>query len=342
MFFVTQWNKMSEKLMVPQDWDVRHLRVASEAAGVTLWSWNIESNEIALDDRACAMWGVASDRIVSFEDLSAHIHPEDLDRVHAAFSATREVAGRYEIDFRILHEDDVRWISARGRGDDEGIVGRIMFGVFLDVTGRKLAEEGRELLANEMSHRVKNLFAIAGALTMISARSAATPAEMAADLSRRLVALGRAHELVRPSLTEQKKAASLSDLLALLLAAYDDRGIVGDRIRLSVPDVLVGEGSITTLALIIHELATNSLKYGALSRVPGVLEIAATVDEREVILVWTETGGPLIGSTRGQPGFGSKLIRSSVSGQLGGNIQFEWLPGGVVVTLRLSKAGLGA
>jgi PAS domain-containing protein len=93
---------MSKELIVPQDWDVRRLRIASEAAGVTLWSWNIESNEIALDDRACAMWGVAPDRIVSFEDLSAHIHPEDLDRVRAAFSATREIAGPYEIDFRIF------------------------------------------------------------------------------------------------------------------------------------------------------------------------------------------------------------------------------------------------
>ena len=333
---------MDNEMLEPRDWDARRLRIATEAAGVTLWSWNTETDDIALDDRACGMWGVPTNRAVTFEDLSAHIHPEDLDRVRASFAATREVAGPYEIDFRILHEDDIRWISARGRGDDEGIIGRLMFGVFLDVTERKLAEEGRELLANEMSHRVKNLFAIAGALTMISARGAATPQEMAADLSRRLMALGHAHELVRPSLSEQKKAASLGDLLALLLAAYDDRGVVGDRIRLSVPDVLVGEGSITTLALIIHELATHSLKYGALSQVLGLLEIACSADEREVILVWTETGGPPVAAPHGQPGFGSKLIRNSVSGQLGGSIQFAWPPEGVVVTLRLNRARLGA
>jgi len=333
---------MNAHTMTPQTWDTRRLRIATEAAGVALWSWNTATDEIALDDRACALWGVAADGQATFEDLSAQIHPEDFDRVRAAFSATRELSGAYEIDFRILHEDSVRWISARGRGDDEGIIGHLMFGVFLDVTERKLAEEGRELLANEMSHRVQNLFAIAGALTRISARGAATPGEMATDLCRRLLALGHAHELVRPSMTEQKKAAPLGDLLGRLLAAYDDRGVVGDRIRISAPDVLVGEGSITTLALIIHELATNSIKYGSLSRVSGHLEICCTVHDREVILVWTETGGPAIAAARGQPGFGSKLIGNSVSGQLGGTIQFTWPPEGVVVTLRLSKARLGA
>src|SRR6185436_9168079 len=136
-----------------------------------------------------------------------------------------------EIDFRILHRGDVRWISARGRGDDQNIIGRIMFGVFLDVTVRKLAEEAREMLANEMSHRVKNLFAIAAALTVIASRAAETPKEMARDLTARLVALGRAHDLVRPVLGEQKRAAPLDGLLAVLLAAYYDKGKIGSRIR---------------------------------------------------------------------------------------------------------------
>lgn len=85
-----------------------------------------------------------SNGLVTFEGLSARIHPQDLDRVRAAFAATRDMLGAYEIDFRILHGDEVRWISARGRGEDQGIVGRIMFAIFLDVSQRKLAEEARE------------------------------------------------------------------------------------------------------------------------------------------------------------------------------------------------------
>jgi two-component sensor histidine kinase len=131
-------------------------------------------------------------------------------------------------------------------------------------------------------------------------------------------------------------------LLGLLLAAYDDKGTIGDRIRVSGPEVLVGEASITALALVIHELATNSLKYGALSGASGVLELSCTVDDREVVLTWKETGGPPIKASPGQLGFGSKLISHSVSGQLGGAIKFAWPSEGAVVTLRLNKGRLGA
>ncbi len=127
-----------------------------------------------------------------------HIHPADRDRVRAAFNATRSIVGPYEIDFRIMIGDELKWISARGQGDDEGMVQRLMFGIFIDVTGRKQAEESRELLAGEMSHRVKNLLTIASGLTAISSRSTTTTNDMARELTQRLTALGRAHDLVRP------------------------------------------------------------------------------------------------------------------------------------------------
>jgi two-component sensor histidine kinase len=323
-------------------WHAGQLRIATDAAGVALWSWNVDTDEIALDERAHRLWGIpVFDGLVTFEALSARIHPEDLDRVRAAFTATREIFGAYETDFRILHHGLVRWISARGRGDDQGIVGRIMFGVFLDVSERKNAEEEREMLANEMSHRVKNLFTIAAALTHISARSAVTPAAMAEDVVQRLVALSNAHDLVRLSLTHQRKAADLGGLLAVLLAAYDDKGTIGDRIHVSVPDVLVGEGSITTVALVVHELATNSLKYGALSTPGGTLSLDGTALDGEVTLVWTERGGPPVAAQRGPDGFGSKLIKRSIVDHLGGSITFDWPREGAIGSLRVSQARLG-
>ena len=183
-----------------QVWDAERLRMATDAAGVALWSWNVDTDEIAMDERAHALWGVSSSRRqVTFEDLSARIHPADLDRVRTAFQDTRKVMGAYDLDFRILNGNAVRWVSARGQGADLGIVARIMFGVFLDVTERKQAEEVREMLAGEMSHRVKNLFAIASSLTTLAARSATSTTEMARDLTQRLAALGRAHDLIRPS-----------------------------------------------------------------------------------------------------------------------------------------------
>ena len=333
---------MSRETTTPSIWDAGRLRIATDAAGVALWAWNVDTDDIAMDERAHRLWGVApDDGVVTFEELSARIHPEDLNRVRAAFTATRDILCPFEIDFRIMDGQEVRWVAARGQGDDHGMVGRRMFGIFLDVTDRKLAEEDREMLAGEMSHRVKNLFAIAAGLTQIASRSAATANEMADDLTKRLIALGEAHELVRPTLVNQRKAVSLDKLLAVLLGAYDDKGVVGDRIRVCVPEMLVGEGSITTLALVVHELATNSLKYGALSRANGTLDVSCTEDDDEAIIVWMETGGPPVDAVRGQPGFGSKLVHRSIVRQLGGSIAFDWPPDGVVVTLRVSKARLG-
>jgi two-component sensor histidine kinase len=333
---------MSQETTAPPVWDANRLRIATNAAGVALWAWNVDTDDIAMDERAHRLWGVTpDDGVVTFEELSARIHPEDINRVRAAFTATRDMLGAFEIDFRIMDRQEVRWVAARGQGDEEGMVGGRMFGIFLDVTERKLAEEDRELLAGEMSHRVKNLFAIAAGLTQIAARSAVTPEEMAADLTQRLIALGEAHELVRPTLLNERKAANLDQLLAVLLGAYDDKGTVGDRIQIRVPEMVVGEGSITTLALVVHELATNSLKYGALSRASGTLIVSCTEDDDEAIIVWTETGGPPVAAVRGQPGFGSKLVHRSIVRQLGGSITFDWPPDGVVVMLRVSKARLG-
>jgi two-component sensor histidine kinase len=318
-------------------WNVEHLRLAIEAAGVTLWSWNVDTDELTMDGRAFDLWGLRRSKTVTFEDLSAHIHPADRDRVRAAFAATRAIVGPYEIDFRIMVGDDVRWISARGQGDDAGIVNRIMFGIFIDVTGRKQAEEGNELLAGEMSHRVKNLLAIASGLTAITSRSTSSTVDMARELTQRLTALGRAHDLVRPIPGHEGKAALLGDLLSVLLAPYDDMGAFSGRVRVSVPRMGVGEASATTLALVIHELATNSLKYGALSAETGTLDVSCAQPDSEVVIVWTERGGPPVTAPADAGGFGSKLVTRSMTNQLGGSIERQWLKEGVVVTIKIRK-----
>ncbi len=327
----------------PLLWEPKNLVRAVEAAGVTLWSWNVDTDALAMDDRAYDLWGIPRETDVCFEDLSAHIHPADRDRVRAAFNATRAILGAYEIDFRIMIGDELKWISARGQGDDEGIVHRLMFGIFIDVTGRKQAEEGRELLAGEMSHRVKNLLAIASGLTAITSRSTSTTEEMARELTLRLTALGRAHDLVRPLAHQtQEPSALLGDLLTVLLAPYDDLGAFSGRIRVSVPRMSVGESATTIVALIVHELATNSLKHGALSVDTGTLDVSCSAHDEAVTLVWTESGGPKVKPPTGLGGYGSKLVERSVAGQLRGSIEYDWAEDGVVITLRVDPQRLSA
>jgi two-component sensor histidine kinase len=325
-------------------WQVDDLHHAIRAAGVALWSWNVDDDSFKMDEQAFRLWGVPWTEHVTFEMLSAHVHPADRDRVRGAFLATRDTSGSYEIDFRIMIDDEVRWISARGEGGDtpDGGIGHCVFGIFIDVTGRKQAEEGHELLAGEMSHRVKNLLAIASGLTEITSRSTTTSVEMARELTQRLTALGRAHDLVRPLPGHEGKAALLGDLLAVLMAPYDETEAFGGRIRVAVQRMGVGEKAATTLALIVHELATNSLKYGALSAAEGSLDIASTSEENETVIVWTERGGPRVEPPAAAAGYGSKLVRRSIAGQLGGSIAHDWSAAGLTVTLRMSSARLSA
>jgi two-component sensor histidine kinase len=312
------------------------------AAGVGLWWWNVETNEMAMDQRAYELWDLCGGIVVTFNDLSAKIHPKDLDRVRAAFVSTRAIVGPYEIDFRILSDDDIRWVSARGQGSDADIRHNVMRGIFLDVTGRKQAEEANQLLAGEMSHRVKNLLLVASQLAQITSRSAATTADMAQDLSKRLTALGRAHDLVRPKGGRPVEAALLGDLLTVLLQAYDDTDGTMGRIRIAVPRMDIGEAAATTLALVVHELATNSLKYGALSTECGTLDVRCAVPDGDVVVVWTEQGGPPVIEPSAPAGFGSELIRRSMARQLGGSIAFDWAAEGLIVTLRMRRDRLVA
>jgi two-component sensor histidine kinase len=321
------------------EWDPKHLRQALDAAGVALWSWNVDTDEFVMDEHGFDLWDLPPRPSVVFEDLSAKIHPADRDKVRAAFAATRGIVGAYEIDFRIIIDETIRWISSRGQGDDADIQGRTMFGVFLDITERKQAEEGHELLAGEMSHRVKNLLSIATALTGITSRSTQSVDEMAKELTMRLGALGRAHDLVRPVPGRKENGALLGDLITIVLAPYDDAPTpFSGRIRVSVPRMSVGEAGATALAMALHELATNSVKYGALSSVKGTLDVAALVKESEVVVAWTERGGPPVKSpTARAEGFGSKLLARSIKSQLGGSVEHQWCEEGAIVTLHLSK-----
>ncbi len=326
----------------PLQWDVKHLRLAIQAAGAALWSWNVDTNHFTMDDTGFILWDLPVRPFVCFEDLSSQIHPADRDRVRAAYAATRAIVGPYEIDFRILIDQEVRWISARGQGDDADILGRTMFGIFINVTGRKQAEEAHELLAGEMSHRVSNLLSIASALTTVTSRSATTTADMARELTSRLSALGRAHELVRPVPGRRENGALLGDLISILLAPYDSDGQFSGRIRVSVPRMSIGESGATTLALVLHELATNSMKYGALSAEAGTLDVSCVAEEAEIVLVWTERGGPVVEAPTTPGGFGSLLLRRSVTAQLSGQIEHNWSAEGVIITLRMDKDRLAA
>ena len=212
-----------------------------------------------------------------------------------------------------------------------------MFGIFLDVTQRKQAEEANELLAGEMSHRVKNLLQIATALTRITSRSAATKEDMAHELTDRLMALGRAQDLVRP-VPGRKNEATLSWRPHLNSAcAVRREGSQRSNSRLGAQDergrrIEYGVGA--WLSMNWQPTRQNTARCRSQA---ALWTCRAMRNGDEVVVMWTERGGPPVVAPAMLEGFGSKLVHRSMAAQLGGTIAFDWSEEGVVVTLRMSK-----
>ncbi len=206
-----------------------------------------------------------------------------------------------------------------------------------DITDRKRTQEQQTLLLREMSHRVKNLFAVVGGLVTLSARSARTPDDMAAAVRDRLAALTRAHELTRPGLLGGKdsvgQATTLHALIRAIFAPYTSGQSGGGGLALSGADLPIGSNAVTNLALLLHELATNAAKYGALSSPAGAVQIDCSVVNNALSLIWKERGGPPLEKQPNSEGFGGVLSRRIVSAQFGGELSKEWAREGLVVRL---------
>ena len=207
---------------------------------------------------------------------------------------------------------------------------------FIDISERKHNEEQQELLLREMDHRVKNLFAIVGGMVTLSARSATTPMELAQTIQGRLHALASAHHLIRPrhSVAEvTKRETTLGELVRRVLSPYVELAGTGDSARTEIdgPEIAVGSESATNVALVVHELATNAAKYGALSVPGGRVHVSWAVTKDRLVLSWEEADGPVITGPPEQEGFGSVLARTSVSSGLRGDLNFHWNPTGLVV-----------
>ena len=258
----------------------------------------------------CPMADVLSGAIPEARDVEVHIERPDGTRI-AALANIRPVKNQ--------------------RGDITGAINS-----FIDITERKHHEEQQELLLKEMDHRVKNLFAIVGGMVTLSARSATTPKELAETVRGRLGALASAHLLIRPghSVAEAiKQTTTLGELVRKVLSPYAGPAGTGDSARTEIegPEIAVGAEAATNVALVVHELATNAAKYGALSVPGGRVHISWAVAKGRLAFSWEEKDGPVITGPPEREGFGSVLARKSVSGNLRGDLTFHWNPAGLVV-----------
>ncbi|WP_297297266.1 PAS domain S-box protein [uncultured Methylovirgula sp.] len=209
-----------------------------------------------------------------------------------------------------------------------------------DITERKRAEEKSQLVLREINHRVKNLFSVASGMLSVSARSAATPSELAAAVRGRLTAMARAQELILPDLsgdlTSGIKTATFAELARAILSPFEDARAGTKRVQIEGPDVTLGPSAVTNLALLLHEFATNAAKYGALSESSGKVKVAWRATGETLQLDWAERNGPPLTAKAGEAtGFGSVLIDRIVCDQLGGKIVRHWKPEGLAIEVGL-------
>jgi PAS domain S-box-containing protein len=218
---------------------------------------------------------------------------------------------------------------------------------FVDITERRRAQEQQDLLLRELNHRIKNLFAITDGMIALGARSATTPKEYAASLSSRLHALALAHEMILPSLpgnaSPRAESIKLDSLLEKILSPYAGKQVGSDKSRIIThgPAIALGPQTVTTFALIMHELATNSAKYGSLSVEQGSLRITWSCDNDTLVLKWEEIGGPAVTGPPNSEGFGTVVSNHSVRVQLGGTLTHMWNRAGLSVELSAPLERLG-
>ncbi|WP_022684788.1 PAS domain-containing protein [Sphingomonas phyllosphaerae] len=274
------------------------------------------------------------------EAWNGMFHADDQERAWAAWRHALGTGEPYQIEYRLRHHDGTyRWVLGRALPirDAAGTITR-WFGTCTDIHQQRLAMEEREIVSQELSHRIKNIFSVVAGLVHLTGRTHPPLAGLLGELRQRITALGRAHDFVRPHSDQSRPSVrqdSLHGLLEELFIPYQSRS--GERFTIKGDNVVVDDRAATPLALIFHELATNASKYGALSSIDGRVTMIVTDTGRDVVLLWHEQGGPTLHDAPTQHGFGSQLIEMSAKRQLGGTLVREWHADGLRVEVRVPR-----
>lgn len=263
-------------------------------------------------------------------------HVDDRESCWARWQQCLATGEPYEVEYRLRRRDgEYRWMLGRAL-PITGSAGEIVrwVGTCTDVHEERLAADRAELLAEEMNHRIANFFAIVGSLVSLESRHADSVEALAESMQARLGSLYAAHRLVRsPASVSAEVGASVHGVIRAIAKPYEDER--GTRFAMSGPDRTVDDGALTAIALLVHELCTNAIKYGALTHHTGTISITTDIDGSFFKIDWVERGGPTVPQEPVSSGFGTALIRGTVEQQLGGTIERIWTADGLSVEMAL-------
>lgn len=277
------------------------------------------------------------------EGWNGMFHADDQERAWEKWRHSLATGDLYEIEYRLRHASGAyRWTLGRAlpiRGGD-GAIER-WFGTCTDIHDLKESETARDLISHELAHRIQNIFAVVTSLINTSARGVPEARPFADAVGARILALGQAHRYVKidggaKALREQER--TLHGLMQSLLAPYQGN-VRACQITISGCDGAIDLKAATALALILHELATNSVKYGALASEGGSLTVECSKADGDFQIFWRERGGPEVTASPDRMGFGSRLI-STMMAQLRGSFERAWDREGLTATITFPESSL--
>ncbi|MBL6457483.1 PAS domain-containing protein [Belnapia sp. T6] len=318
------------------------LRLAQEAAGLGIWERDLRTGQAIWSPEQFALMGFdPAEGPPDRERLQARILPEDrsrmvIERVQHEVPAPRD-DGSFRHQFRICHagDGDIRSILALGRvfRDASGRAVRVV-GVNLDITDRVRAEERQALLTRELDHRAKNALAVVQAALRLTSRE--DPDSFARAVQGRVASLTRAHTLLAEG------GWSGAELRSLLQGELEPFLGAAGQMLLEGPPVRLAAVAAQPIAMAVHELATNAMKYGALSAAGGQVAVHWRLEGDRLLIDWSESGGPPVAGAPTRRGFGGRVIEATLHGQLGGTVERSWRPGGLLCRIALPAARVTA
>ncbi|MBB4155444.1 two-component sensor histidine kinase [Sphingomonas jinjuensis] len=304
-------------------------------SGIGCWVLELSTQRLRVTLHCKTIYGRPSADRFEMADMIAAIHPADRSVYNDAVDAAVRNGVCVDLDHRILLPDgSERWVELRGQAIiDQMGSGPILICTVQDITDRKQGDLHRALLASEMNHRVKNSFSLTQAVIHQTVRSAKSIREVATVLDLRLAALAVANDLL---VSDVAGTATMVDVVRRALLPFGFG--TTDHFQWAGPDVALPARVVASLSLVLHELATNASKFGALSQVGGSVRLVWQMTERKgqmrLSLTWREANGPPVRPPQ-RTGFGTRLIQRCLGDEIGGFTAIEFRIDGLLFTADL-------
>jgi PAS domain S-box-containing protein len=303
------------------------LQEALTAGAVTTFVLEVGTGSTQRSANAARILGFEPRQTVTANDFLSRIHPDDRERFKVLVRTVSPEKPTYTVTFRFRHPNGRElWLeeTAKAEFDAEGRLVRLK-GLTIDVTARKQADDHQSLLIAALDDRAKNLLARIAVVAKDSRQGSGSLDAYSQALERRIQSMADAHALLSRN---RSRGVDLAELVRQQLAPYaTDASTI-----ISGPDVILTATATQALAMVLHELATNAAKYGALSTPHGRVEVSWSrgpgEDTTGLSMTWREIGGPAVAASP-EGGYGVSLIRELIPRELGGSVDLAFASGGV-------------